>query len=321
MATNQASTQQNIKIAGIKDGTIFLDDGGYRVILSCSTINFALKSEQEQNSLVFQYQSFLNSMHFPIQIVMQSKRLDLTPYLKKVNDLKEKQTNELIKMQATDYIDFVGNLINVANIMKKSFFVVIPYQPLSLSKGTVFDKIFKKPSTGHIKVTEEELKRHKEELTERANTVALGLGNMGIQCIQLNTEEIIELFYKIYNPEISGKERLDDANKLTSSYIADIGEKNGPQSDQKKEKAIIDNTAIVQRKQKQDSRLAHREELKKGQAAPQAGAEKIQETRDNNQTNNNIQDQNIQTPQPNAGTATPPAQAEQPNQTGNGFGN
>ena len=118
---NAASTQQNIKIAGIKDGIVFLDDGGYRFIMSCSTINFALKSEQEQNSLVFQYQSFLNSLHFPIQIVMQSKKLDLTPYLKKVSDLKDKQTNELIKMQATDYIDFVGNLINVANIMKKNF--------------------------------------------------------------------------------------------------------------------------------------------------------------------------------------------------------
>jgi len=296
MTNKAASTQSNIKIAGIKDGVVFLEDGGYRVILSCSTVNFALKSEQEQNSLVFQYQSFLNSLHFPIQIVMQSKKLDLTPYLQKINTLKDKQTNELIKMQATDYIDFVGNLINVANIMKKSFYVVVPYQPLSLAKGSMFDKIFKKPATGPLRVSEEELKRHKEELVQRANTAAFGLGSMGIQCVQLNTEEIIELFYKIYNPEISGKERIEDAEKLTSSYIADVNEKDQKTEAQNQaEETVVDNTAIVQQKQKQDSQIAHRQDLAKGETP-------------------------TETPPPNAGAVNPPPAQEQNNQTGNGFG-
>lgn len=307
------STQSNIKIAGIKDGIVFLDDGGYRFILSCSTINFALKSEQEQNSLVFQYQSFLNSLHFPIQIVMQSKKLDLTPYLKKVSDLKDKQTNELIKMQATDYIDFVGNLINVANIMKKNFYVVIPYQPVSLSKGTVFEKIFKKPAAGPLRVTEDELKRHREELAQRANTVALGLGGMGIQCVQLNTEEIIELFYKVYNPEVSGKERVEDAEQLTSSFIADVHEKTGLGTDDRKpvEEAVIDNTAIVQEKQKQDSQIAHRQDIKSDNSG---------QNTDNSSPPAGGPAQNIQTPPPNAGAVNPPPAEAQNNQSGNGFG-
>ncbi|MCL5410743.1 MAG: TraC family protein [Patescibacteria group bacterium] len=310
------STQSNIKIAGIKDGIVFLDDGGYRFILSCSTINFALKSEQEQNSLVFQYQSFLNSLHFPIQIVMQSKKLDLTPYLKKVSDLKDKQTNELIKMQAIDYIDFVGNLINVANIMKKNFYVVIPYQPVSLSKGTVFEKIFKKPAAGPVRVNEEELKRHKEELTQRANTIALGLGGMGIQCVQLNTEEIIELFYKVYNPEIAGKERVENADQLTSSFIADANEKKGLGAEQKPvEEAVIDNTAIVQQKQKQDSQIAHRQDLKAGQTDNSNG----QATNNNPPADGSAQ--NTQTPASDANITNQQPQAQEPNsQAGNGFG-
>ena len=151
--------------------------------------------------------------------------------------------------------------------MKKNFYVVIPYLPASLSKGTVFEKIFKKPAAGPLRVTEDELKRHREELVQRANTVALGLGGMGIQCVQLNTEEIIELFYKIYNPEISGKERIEDAEQLTSSFIADVHEKTGLGTDDRKpvEEAVIDNTAIVQEKQKQDSQIAHRQDIAKGE--------------------------------------------------------
>jgi type IV secretory pathway VirB4 component len=121
-----SSTQQSVPIAGVKDGIIVLKNGGYRMILEISAINFSLKSEQEQNSLVFQYQSFLNSLHFPIQIVIKSKLLDLSPYLNKVKQASDKSLNELIKTQIEDYIDFVGKLVSVANIMKKSFYIIIP---------------------------------------------------------------------------------------------------------------------------------------------------------------------------------------------------
>jgi len=266
------STQQHIDIAGIKDGIIILKSGGYRMILSSSTINFALKSEEEQNSLVFQYQSFLNSLHFPIEILMQSRKLDLTPYLSKVTKIKEGMSNELLRLQTEDYIDFVKQLINVANIMKKNFYVIIPYDPISLGGGSIFDKLFKRgPVVSELRIPEQEFTRCKNELVERANTIASGLGGMGIRCVQLNTEEIIELFYKMYNPEIAGKEQISDVSDLTSPYIASMAEKKGTEEEkpQQQEEQVIDNSGILEQKQKADfARGTAKYEVQK-QAAPQ----------------------------------------------------
>ena len=171
------STQQSIDIAGIQEGIVLLKSGAYRLILSASAINFSLKSEEEQNSLIFQYQSFLNSLHFPIQIVMRSQKLDLNPYLKKINELKEQQTNELLRFQTEDYIDFISQLINLANIMKKSFYVVVPYDPINLGGGSIVDKIFKrKASQSAIKVSEENFKHYKEELVREPTLLLLASG-------------------------------------------------------------------------------------------------------------------------------------------------
>lgn len=262
---SSASTQQFIDIAGIKEGIVILNNGSYRLILSTSAINFSLKSEQEQNSLIFQYQGFLNSLHFPIEIVIQSKKLDLNQYLKKITDIKNKQSNELLAIQTEDYIDFVGQLIDMANIMKKSFFVVIGFDPIAI-KSSVFDKLFsKKDQPAQLRVSDTEFKRYKSQLLERANIVASGLGAMGLHCVQLTTEEIIELFYKIYNPEVADKERFTDVNTLTSSIV---GQKTGKESDQEQEaeqtaeERAIDNSMIVEEKQKQEAQIRQREDEK-----------------------------------------------------------
>jgi hypothetical protein len=216
------STQSNIPIAGIKDGVTILKSGQYRMILEIAAINFDLKSEQEKNSLIFQYQSFLNSLHFPIEIVVKSNKLDLSPYLKKIESLIPKQTNELLKIQTQDYVDFVGQLINLANIMKKRFYVVVGYQPLVVS-NSILDKIFKKgPGQNHLKISETDFETYSKELRQRAQTVAQGLGGMGLHCRQLNTKEIIEVFYEIYNPEVAGKERLTDPENISSSFVSQI---------------------------------------------------------------------------------------------------
>lgn len=216
------STQSNIPIAGIKDGVTILKSGQYRMILEIAAINFDLKSEQEKNSLIFQYQSFLNSLHFPIEIVVKSNKLDLSPYLKKIESLIPKQTNELLKIQTQDYVDFVGQLINLANIMKKRFYVVVGYQPLVVS-NSILDKIFKKgPDQNHLKISETDFETYSKELRQRAQTVAQGLGGMGLHCRQLNTKEIIEVFYEIYNPEVAGKERLTDPENISSSFVSQI---------------------------------------------------------------------------------------------------
>lgn len=262
MPTKSSSTQENVHVAGIKDGVVILKNGQYRIILSVSAVNFDLKSEQEQNSIIFNYQSFLNSLHFPIEIVISSKRLDLTPYLNKIKKLSATQTNELLKIQTEDYIDFVSQLINMANIMKKSFYAVVGHQPLNVGGGGIFDKLFskKKDDSNQLRVSEEDFNRYAGELRQRATTVAQGLGSIGLHCRQLNTEEIIELLYGIYNPEVASKERLSgEAENFSSAFVTQTqGEENPdtPKDEIPEGEITIDNTEIVnaQHKKLQDER-------------------------------------------------------------------
>ncbi|MEK9155825.1 MAG: hypothetical protein AAB360_00785 [Patescibacteria group bacterium] len=293
---SQFSTQQSIDIAGIKEGVVILKNGGYRLIFSVAAINFALKSEQEQNSIIFQYQSFLNSLHFPIQIVMRSKRLDLDPYLQKVSKLAGDQQNELLRIQTEDYVDFVGKLINIANIMKKTFYAVIPYQPLSLQNTGALGKLFRREKTvTELKISETEFNHNIQELKQRAGVVASGLGSMGLRCVQLSTEEVIELFYQVYNPEEAGTERVSDAESLTSPVVihkseapeeaggqrpegegdntaeslrpkAEGGQAEGerPEAESQREE-VIDNSASVLAQQKEQAMLHRQEMMKEGE--------------------------------------------------------
>lgn len=270
------STQQFIDIAGIKDGVIILKNGSYRMVMQIGAINFALKSEQEQNSLVFQFQSFLNSLHFPIEIVIRSKRLDLVPYLKKTGETAAASQNELIRALAKDYVGFVSQLINVANIMKKTFYVVIPYDPINVSKLNVFQSLFEKSqSFDGIKISETDFKSQNDQLLERANIVASGLGSMGLHCLQLSTEEIIELFYQIYNPDESGKERIENLDTISAPVVVSKGEANvkaETTAGGEKELERIDNTDIVLEQKKRESD-AQRQAAAKGQATNPVFAE------------------------------------------------
>jgi type IV secretory pathway VirB4 component len=256
------STQQSINIAGIKDGVVITKSGNYIMILQVATTNFALKSEQEQNSIIFQYQSFLNSLHFPVEIVIRSKKLDLTNYLAKIEKLAKEQTSELLRLQTLDYIDFVGKLINLANIMKKSFYAVVSYNPITVNQVGIFDKLFGSKSQifDHIKISEQEFTGNLEKLRERANIVASGLGGMGLRCFQLGTEELIELFYEIYNPEESTHEKISDAISLASGVIQSEEEKGNVAKEVAEtpidpNAGMIDNTAIVAEKNRQEAEL------------------------------------------------------------------
>lgn len=309
-----ASTQSNIPIAGIKDGVIILKDGQYRIILEIAAINFDLKSEQEQNSLVFQYQSFLNSLHFPVQIVVQSKKLDLSPYLKKIQGLADKQTNELIKVQTQDYVDFVGQLVNLANIMKKRFYVTVGYQPITVNNG-IFDKLFKRAeSSSKLKISEADFNSYSKELRQRAQTVAQSLGGMGLHCKQLSTQEIIENMYEIYNPEVAGKERLTDADQVSSGYVTQIKQNESQEENQTSTtqrnpysvdspEAVIDNKNIVVQQQKinvvQSSigGLKNQEDEKNEMPLP---GDPVQNQNSNNQNT----EQFAQSAQPNTNQAT-----------------
>lgn len=209
------STQDSLKFAEIHNDTIILKDGNLRQVLICSSINFALKSEQEQNAIVFQYQNFLNSLSFPLQILMQSKKLDLGNYLTKLGEKANSQTNELLRAQTLDYIDFIKRLINLANIMDKRFYVVVPYMvPPKMEP-------LKNPMQKDVSpiLTADEFESYKKELQQRVQVIESGLGSIGIRTAVLNTQQLIELLYGVYNPEEASKEKLTEAENLTGEIV------------------------------------------------------------------------------------------------------
>ncbi len=184
-----------------------------------SSINFALKSEEEQNAIIMNYQGFLNSLAFPIQILMQSRRLDLDSYITKLNEAQEQETNELIQIQMQDYVGFIKRLVSVANIMDKKFFIVIPYSPPNLEKRGLFDKIFNPTRVAKVNISDNEFKRFKEELTQRASVVINGLSSIGVKAVSLNTQQVSELMYATYNPEEGNKEKLTEINELEKPIV------------------------------------------------------------------------------------------------------
>ncbi|MEK7644201.1 MAG: hypothetical protein AAB390_02770, partial [Patescibacteria group bacterium] len=194
------STQSHINIARIQDGVVITKDGGLRMVLLVTAVNFALKREEEQNALVYQYQNFLNSLTFAIQIVVQSRQLDLTGYLAKLDQRLAAQTNELLQIQTADYIDFVKKMISMANIMDKKFFIVIPYNPTNLASRSFFDRLLH-PNKTAPDIGLAEFKRFREELLQRINVVMSGLAPMGLRSVPLDTQQLIELYYQTFNPE------------------------------------------------------------------------------------------------------------------------
>lgn len=203
------STQQYLPFSAIYDDVVVTKKGQLCQVVMVNSVNFGLKSEEEQNAIIYQYQSFLNSISFPVQIVMHSKKLDLTDYLKNLEGKIAQEPNELIRYQIQEYVDFVGKLISIANIMDKKFFIVVPLMipPTELSSGGFFQTLFG-GSHEHLKMPLGKFIKHKEELTERTNLVASGLASIGITSQILSTKQLIELFYRTYNPEEAIKEQL-----------------------------------------------------------------------------------------------------------------
>jgi len=194
-------TQQFLEIGQIREGVIVLRDKTLRGILMVSSLNFALKSEEEQTAILYQFQEFLNSLDFSCQILIQTRRLNITGYLDKLKDLEEKQENELLKIQAKGYREFIAGMIKGGAIMTKNFFVIIPFYPALIEVQKFGAK--KKPSkTQKVPaLTEEAFQRHKSQLWQRMEFVALGLRRCGLQAIPLITPELIELFWKLYHPK------------------------------------------------------------------------------------------------------------------------
>jgi type IV secretory pathway VirB4 component len=188
------STQQFLEIEDVREDVLILKDGSLRGILVVSSINFSLKSEEEQNAIIYQFQNFLNSLDFPIQIYIQSRKLNITGYLDKLKGLEKQQKNELLKIQTREYIRFIEGVLAKSSVMTKNFYVIIPFSP-AVTLG------LKPRKEKGVILNDEEFKRAKTQLWQRMEFVAHGLKNCGLFCAHLNSYEIIELFWSIYHPK------------------------------------------------------------------------------------------------------------------------
>jgi hypothetical protein len=209
------STQQYLDISEIKDDIVVLRDGTMRAVLMISSINFALKSEEEQNAIIAAYVSFLNNIEFPMQIVIQSRELNIEKYLNNLSERFREQTNELLKIQTSEYIAYIKELVSMGKIMSKRFYIVIPYDPLSDKQKGFFSKLMDafRPIT-LIKMKDEKFLKRKGALIRRVENIITGLASVGLSCAQLDTQGLIELYYNTYNPALSLNQKLTDVNEL-----------------------------------------------------------------------------------------------------------
>lgn len=199
------AVQEFIPIEEIRDGIVVLKSGHLRVVMLASSVNFDLKSQDEQEAIILQYQNFLNSLDFPVQFFIQSRRLDIRPYVALLENRLKDQTGDLIKIQTREYIDFIKNVTEKTNIMSKTFFIVVPFAPAILSeskKSGFLGNLLggKKTSAEAAKADFERFEENRSQIEQRKSIVVQGLARIGIRTVALGTEELVELFYKIFNP-------------------------------------------------------------------------------------------------------------------------
>ncbi|MBI4253418.1 hypothetical protein HY623_04595 [Candidatus Uhrbacteria bacterium] len=210
-----ASTQKHLQVAEIKNDTIVMKDGTLRAALLVSSVNFFLKSEDEQNATIQTYQQFLNSIDYPLQIVIQSRKYDISHYLAHLQELEAQQTNDLLKMQMADYRQFVGELVQLGDIMDKKFYVVIPYDPTTDTRRGFFRQLTNVfTAVGEITLRREAFLKRKHILDQRVDAVISGLLSMSLNAARLDTQSLIELLYTTYNPLTAANQRMAEVGKL-----------------------------------------------------------------------------------------------------------
>jgi len=198
MPTPNAASQEFVAIRDIKDGIVILKNGQLCKVLLASSVNFALKSQDEQRAILFQFQNFLNTLDFSLQIYVQSRRLNIEPYLTMLGGLEGKQDNDLMRIQLREYIDFIRAFVTDVDVMSKNFFVIVPYTAAKINLSKSLGGIF---SQGRMKIeSETTLEEQRLQLEQRQAVVEQGLNRIGVRTIALQTDELVELFYHIYNP-------------------------------------------------------------------------------------------------------------------------
>ncbi|MBI2045992.1 MAG: hypothetical protein HYT28_01040 [Parcubacteria group bacterium] len=196
------TTQQFVPIKEVRDGVVVLRDGSLRTVLMASSLNFALKSADEQEAITSQFQNFLNSLEFSVEFYIQSRRLDIRPYIALLEERMKEQTNDLVKIQTHEYIGFIKNFTESTDIMSKNFFIIIPYAASIFQDKKKMGGFFGKKAPAEVekKNEAEQFEESRTQLEQRSAIVSQGLSRAGVRVAMLGTEEIIELFYKIFNP-------------------------------------------------------------------------------------------------------------------------
>lgn len=216
------STQDTLLIAEIKDGIVIMKDGSLRGVILGSAINFDLMSGPEQEAVESSFQGFLNSLHFSIQIVVRSQKIDISAYLEKLDTLRSEQSNELLASLMDDYVANIRALVEEVNIMDKQFYVVVPYYPATAaeaSKNLARNVKAAFEPTPQITVSEEEFHKYKQELSQRMSLAASGMSQMGLRAISLGTQELVDLYYAWYNPDTAANQKLIDVAQLATPVV------------------------------------------------------------------------------------------------------
>ncbi|PIP65288.1 hypothetical protein COU77_02660 [Candidatus Peregrinibacteria bacterium CG10_big_fil_rev_8_21_14_0_10_49_16] len=207
------ATQRYLPIGEIRNDTISLKNGGLRAVLQVEAINFNLKSETEQEAIIAGYGSFVNTLSFPVQIIVRSTHINIDSYLKYLQGKAQEQTNELLQEQTFAYIAFINRLLEVSDIMQKRFYVIVPYDK-SERKKTLLEKFFDwlhpEDSVGKAAQRFREFNQFVKKLNERVELIEAGLGNIGLHTSRLRTRELIDLYYNIYNPETSQRQKIPE---------------------------------------------------------------------------------------------------------------
>lgn len=210
------STQKYLDIAEIRDDLVVLNDGTVRGVLLVASVNFDLKSEDEQRAIIGNYVNFLNTLDYPLQVIIQSRPLNIDDYMDRLKKVEREQTNELLRIQTADYREFVRELLTLEKIMSKKFYVVVPYSPISDKRRgfmTRFASVFSPAKV--VTLSRKHFEKFSEQLEKRCNFIGSGLGSLGLRSQRLSTQALIELYYNSYNPDIFQRQPMTDINKLT----------------------------------------------------------------------------------------------------------
>jgi len=225
--SNPNSTQNTLQIAEIRDGVVIMNDGSFRSVIMVKSINFDLMSPEEREAVEFSYQGFLNSLYFPVQIFIRSQKVDIRPYIERLDKIRQEHDNMLLALLMEDYLQYVSALAEQTNIMDKKFYVVIPYFPIAdVQKAITQSKNFFSGLAGmfntkeqHVTINEQDLVKAKDELRNRVQATLGGLQQSGIQGLPLDTQELIELYYDTYNPDTATRQQLKNFDDLTAPVI------------------------------------------------------------------------------------------------------